>query len=224
MISRAIIEEKIDLNHFRVRVPVLNKFDSSVGSTPINELAIATVCAVPGYNPSFTIGDKVFVDFEENDFSRPVIMGKIYNQNHNKSTASDGNLDSIKVSVNAELPSDTNIGTVTKQEIAQLKGLNTNIQFGFDELNSKTAILEKNLNETYGIATSNDYTEQITTLQEEIKSQQVNITNLNDEINNVDSELNNILNPLILKNISYGTQNPSSISNPKEGQIYIWIQ
>lgn len=218
MISRAIIESKIDINHFRVRVPTLNKSNSSIGSTPTNELAIATVCAIPGYNPSFNIGDTIFVEFEENDFSRPVILGKIYNETHSKSSASDGNLDSIKVNVNAQLPSDTSIGSIKRNEIEQLKGLTTNIQIRFDQINSE---LTNILNKVYELASSNNYSEVIKELQDINKKQNNVINTIKNNISNIQSELDGAL---VLNKINYGTADPSTISNSEEGQIYIYIQ
>ena len=87
-----------------------------------------------------------FVEYEEKDTSKPVIVGRMYNSD-DKKIASDANFDSIIANVNVSLPEDTTIGEVTKENISYLEGLTTNIQYAFDRNNVehtefKTSITE----------------------------------------------------------------------------------
>lgn len=217
--TRAIIEGYIDSNHIRVRIPRINKLATSVNGTPTEELSIATICAMPGYNPSFITGDIVFVEFEEDDVSKPVIVGDLKNQLHDKKVAGDLNLKSAVISVNAQLPEDTTIGSITRDELAYLKGLKQNIQFEFD----KNAEEHNKLNES--ISEFQALSEQVHT---DIESLRVRNNDQDTKISKNASDIAELKDtfsgPLILNNISYGTSAPSTISNPEEGQIYIYIQ
>jgi len=75
MILRALIENKEDAYHYRIRIPLLNKSEGSANATSYEDLYIAPVCTFPGIKINFVKGDVVFVAFESNDYSKPVILG-----------------------------------------------------------------------------------------------------------------------------------------------------
>ena len=104
MITKAIIESiESDGFHFKVRIPVLNKIEGVVGATPFNELPIALANCPPGINPNYSVGDVVFVGFEDNQYSQPVILGNLYNESYaNRSSSVQS--DSLNVSLDASLP------------------------------------------------------------------------------------------------------------------------
>ena len=75
MITRAIIEELVDQYHYRVRIPIFDRSEESAIYTQFNDLSIATCASTKGINNSLKVGDVVFVGFEDNSSSHPVILG-----------------------------------------------------------------------------------------------------------------------------------------------------
>lgn len=159
--TRAIVEGMVDDFHYRVRIPILNKIAAAVGATPVEELAIATIAVEPGISPKFRSGDIVFVEFEEGDTSKPVVVGSLFNT-LNASTASDVKFDSLIVDVNTELPRDTSIGDVTDDNIANLEGLSTNVQYEIDKNRKEHA----------------EFVEQVSDIKEEIAEIKEMVTKL----------------------------------------------
>lgn len=248
--TRAIIEGRIDNYHYRVRIPIINKLKSSVSATPTEELAIATIAAIPGCSPKFRNGDIVFVEFEERDTSKPVIVGRLYNTD-DKTIASDANFDSLVANVNVELPVDTTIGKVTKTNILYLEGLNSNVQYEFDKNNTEHQSINDNIDEIEenidDIEVSiSEILQQISTIQQSIATINTTIASIQSDITNIkqkDSQqdtqiaalsdrlvpLENQLSGVMqfwgkirLNNASYGTSEPSGSAT--EGQIYLYIQ
>lgn len=216
--TRAIIEGMVDDFHYRVRIPVLNKIAAAIGATPVEELSIATIAIPPGVSPKFRSGDIVFVEFEEGDTSKPVIVGSLFNTLDSQ-IVSDAKFDSLSVNVNTTLKRETQIGEVTADNIANIKGLNTNVQYEIDS--NKAQHIE--------------FVSQISDIQSDIGeiNKEINdINNINDKqdikIEKVENRVTNIETtlegPLILNNLSYGTKDPKTISGAKEGQVYLWIQ
>lgn len=216
--TRAIVEGRLDNYHYRVRIPLLNKLSTSVGATPTSELAIATVVVVPGLSPRFRTGDVVFIDYEENDTSRPVIVGRLYNESGSQ-IVSDAALDSLQVSVNTELPATTSIGNVTPTNILYLQGVSNNIQYQFDENSEQHENFVQKISElttqVNGFSTTTDE------LNTQINNIKQNVNSVNNSIEQIQETLEG---PLILNRVSYGTSAPSTISNPVEGQLYLYIQ
>lgn len=105
MIQKAIIESvESDGYHFKVRIPAMHKIAGVPGATSYEELPLALVCFAPGCKPNLSVGDVVYVGFENGQYSEPVILGMLLNDSSVESTASI-QADSFNVSHNAELPS-----------------------------------------------------------------------------------------------------------------------
>lgn len=224
MLTRGLVETIIDDYHARVRIPRTNKLASSVGGTPSDELSIATICTIPGCSPKLRRNDVVFVDYQDDDSGTPVILGVLFNSN-NTGTYSDIVADSLKVNVNTTLPQNTNIGKVTANSLKNLEGLTANVQLSIDQNNSEHLNFQNNLNSLNLILSELQDTSELDNRLNLIESknslQDSNLNNLNNTVNNINSKLNG---PLILNRESYGTSPPSSINNPREGQIYLYIK
>lgn len=139
MIERAVIVSAIDKYHFTVRIPSLNKSENAIGSTPDEELYKAVVSSTSGVHPSLRKGDVVIVGFENGNVSCPVIIGQLFNKRF-ESIQSDSSFSSLEVIVNASLPEDTRIGTLTPANIFSLKNLDLNVKEKFiniDQLHQK---------------------------------------------------------------------------------------
>lgn len=199
--TRAFIEGKVDDFHYRVRIPVLNKLDSSVGATPTKELAIATIATPPGISPKFKNGDLVFIEYEEQDTSKPVIVGRMFNT-LTSSIVSDAQFDSVQVSVNAHLPNDSTVGNNNSQNLKYLNGLTTNVQTNLDTLNvdsknNKDSI--RNLNvcviEVQNIVIQ--LQEEIEVIKTTIKQIQSDIVDIKNDITTIQNNISDIQNDIV---------------------------
>ena len=216
--TRAIVEGMVDDFHYRVRIPVLNKIAAAIGATPVEELSIATIAVAPGVSPKFRSGDIVFVEFEEGDTSKPVIVGSLFNTLDSQ-IVSDAKFDSLSVNVNTTLQRETQIGEVTADNIANIKGLNTNVQYEIDsnrvqhnEFVSQISDIQSDIGEI---------NKEINDINSVNAKQDIKIEKVEKRVTKIETTLEG---PLILNNLSYGTQDPKTISGAKEGQVYLWIQ
>lgn len=124
MVSKAIIEE---VTHYgaKVRIPTIHKSSFATGADSIYHLDEALICSLPGVKPNFQVGDVVYVAFEEDNTSTPVILGML---NSSKSDSyCDMKASSLEVVVNASLPHDTAIGEVKSKNIDKLLNIEVNI-------------------------------------------------------------------------------------------------
>ena len=102
----------------KIRIPFFDRAENTLGSTPNYNLYTAAICTSPGINPAYKVGDVVFIEFENNDTSLPVVLGPLYREN----TASTSSIEvqSLTVDVSSSLPEDTSIGLVTEANIKSL--------------------------------------------------------------------------------------------------------
>ena len=106
MITKAIIESiESDGYHFKVRIPILHKIENAPGATPYKELPIAAVSFAPGCRPNLNVGDVVYVAFENDQYSSPVIIGMLLNDSYVNSSASII-ADTLDAAINVNLPND----------------------------------------------------------------------------------------------------------------------
>ena len=79
MIVKAIIDSKVGKNKYKIRVPVFDKIkDASLGSSVLSN---ADVCSVVNSDIFLNNNDIVYVDYENNDRSKPVIIGCLSKNN-----------------------------------------------------------------------------------------------------------------------------------------------
>lgn len=216
--TRAIVEGMVDDFHYRVRIPVLNKIAAAIGATPVEELSIATIAIPPGVSPKFRSGDIVFVEFEEGDTSKPVIVGSLFNTLDSQ-IVSDAKFDSLSVNVNTTLKRETQIGEVTADNIANIKGLNTNVQYEIDSNRAQHIEFVSQISDIQ--SDIGDINKEINDINNINDKQDIKIEKVENRVTNIETTLEG---PLILNNLSYGTKDPKTISGAKEGQVYLWIQ
>ena len=205
--TRAFIEGKVDDFHYRVRIPILNKLNSSVGATPTKELAIATIATPPGISPKFKNGDLVFIEYEEQDTSKPVIVGRMFNT-LTSSIVSDAQFDSVQVSVNAKLPTDSSVGNNNSQNLKYLNGLSTNVQTNLDTLNvdnknNKDSVRNLNVSVIEIQNTVTQLQSQVEQLQNDVTQIKSNIEDIQEDITNIQNSItsiNNSINAINQKN------------------------
>lgn len=133
MIARGIVEKILDNKEILVRVPLLNKSANAPGATPTKELNPAVICNMPNCSISVKVGDIVFIGFENNDYSKPIILGYLFSDSGN---ASQLNIEADTLTVNSKvkLPADTSIGKVTSADIYNLFQSSDNLQQQIDYL------------------------------------------------------------------------------------------
>ena len=142
MITKGIIEEILPKYKVRVRLPLLNGMVQSTSGLKTNELSLATICVLPNISNVLNVGDIVFVGFEDNDLSKPIILGQLFSD---KSFTTKINLDVAKFSTSSytKLAMDTWIGNISPDEINSLYGVKGFIQKQLDDLDERLKKLEK---------------------------------------------------------------------------------
>lgn len=104
-------------NKFVVDLPIFNSSginkDNSMSASQVN----ATLCYQPGNLDSYRVGDVVYVTFEDNDYSRAVIIGKLYLGDDDCVGMS--SVDKLKVKSGAILPENTTLGDIKVSDISR---------------------------------------------------------------------------------------------------------
>lgn len=77
----------------------------------------ANCSAVPGQYSAYNVGDKVYIAFLNEDYSLPIILGKIYQGNTDESR-SYLNIESLNVLDNVKLPTRTTIGDISYKDLS----------------------------------------------------------------------------------------------------------
>lgn len=80
-IQKGIIEKLIDNYSVKVRVPKYHKIATDVNGIKTENLADSIICSQPGMQVTYSVGDVVLVDFENNELSKPVVLGLLYKAN-----------------------------------------------------------------------------------------------------------------------------------------------
>lgn len=120
MLMKAIIESNNIDNQYKIRIPKYHKLRGVAEASSYDQLPFASVCYLPGIFPNYSIGDIVYIDFENDDLSYPVILGKLLSDN-NKSEKSVSDIESrsLKVQVDTTLSEDTKIGQISYNDFKQ---------------------------------------------------------------------------------------------------------
>lgn len=118
MVTKAIIVKTPSINNniYTIRIPIFESANSVNNSNNSFITYDATLCSSPGISFGLKVGDCVFISFEDNKYSKPVIIGKLF-------IDSDYNSPSIyapqvlDVQNRANLPSNTKIGNYQMDEV-----------------------------------------------------------------------------------------------------------
>lgn len=148
MITRAIIEQKINEYQYRVRIPIFDKSASAPLSTNLKDLCIAVASMPKGVYNSLQEGDVVLVGFEDNDAGNPVILGHLYREALNNIQSFPTIIaDVLQVNNQVNLPTNTTIGTIDYNSLFSLDGIKENIQSQIDNLTKKVDNLTKKVSQ-----------------------------------------------------------------------------
>lgn len=148
MITKAIIVNKETDYLYKVRIPIINRIEGSYNATADDDLFIATVVTLPGLHPIYEKGDIVYVSFEEEIISKPVIIGILYRENLGNSY-SDFYSNSLEVSGHTILSKNTTIGNVSPDIISAFSSKNgtvfDNISTNVDQITDINTILKEDV-------------------------------------------------------------------------------
>lgn len=120
ILTKAIIKQTYSKdNYYQVYIPLLRK----AGDTEDSATLKATKICLPGISQDLKVGDIVYVGFEDTEYDRPVIFGKLF-------TLDDKGNDTVQTSKvltvtdKAQLPGDTTIGDISLNDIInRIKGI-----------------------------------------------------------------------------------------------------
>lgn len=117
MLLKAIVNYISDDGYTaNITIPVLDGYGSYVKSNVHGREAI--ICSLPGCKPSYGAGDVVFVSFEEDETSKPVVLGVLYRKE--QLSQMDIEATSLQVNVNTILTEDVNIGDVSGSDMKNM--------------------------------------------------------------------------------------------------------
>lgn len=124
MITRAIIHDILDDGkRFKVRIPIFDNIESAREYTANEDLSTGIAIASKYVKNELKVGDAVIVGFEDNDDSKPIILGLLssvtYDSNPSDISARSVDTQSLKVSEQVNLPIGTNIGNITYGQLLQ---------------------------------------------------------------------------------------------------------
>lgn len=219
MITKAYVQTVIDESTVVVRMPLFNKISEVSGSTPDSELPIATLCIVPGAEYVLEEGDIVFLGFEEDNISTPVVLGVLsrYNKKNSKINL---NLLDLYVDQAAKLPYQTTIGDVSAVSISCLQGLDAdqNIRNKFIELDEADKEMAQDILDlqTADIKIQEELKNSVALLNASIQSNSDKIDANTEKISQLD--INKLdKNKIILGGSAYGDRLPENMA---EGQVF----
>lgn len=118
MLTKGIIVKNIDDYSSTVRIPIYHKAKLSAGSVLDKDLPVAYYSMPPGVKPEFIEGEVVWVDFELDDKSTPVIVGSLVAKNNQ--SASNIRAISLDVEVNSTLQSSSTSGALEPMSFSDI--------------------------------------------------------------------------------------------------------
>lgn len=144
MLKKGIIEA-VDGDKATVRIPNIDKSLSAVANISDSDLTPSPISTLPGIHPKLQAGDIVILGFEDDNFSKPVILGTLLS----KPTSSVCNITANSfISTGAsKFNKDTAIGDVSPQNIEALLGYNTQLATDLANLRNQVSELQKLVSE-----------------------------------------------------------------------------
>ena len=126
MVTKAIVEQIIDDYTIRVRIPLFDKIASDLTATRTADLSEATICFLANSYMGVSLGDIVYVSFEDNDRSKPVIIGHL-SCNKDYESAASLVLHNLSIDSSCNLPANTLIGNIRYEQLLNAIQLQNNL-------------------------------------------------------------------------------------------------
>lgn len=186
MITKAIVRGIPDVNNnkYRVYIPLFrNANDSEIDAT-----FEATLCFLNGVFYSLAVDDVVYVEFEDNYYEKPVIIGKLYtNKEDKKAIPTQLTVKTINVLDKAQFPSNTEIDSKSTSNFYK------NIKSIQDDIWS----LRKQIDDLKWInlddPEQNAFYQAVTELNKKLENSQGLIDNLTEELVSTTTTANNAI-------------------------------
>lgn len=186
MITKAIVKGIPDVNNnkYRIYIPLLrNANDSEIDAT-----FDATLCFLNGVFYSLAVDDVVYVEFEDNYYEKPVIIGKLYTNKEDKNNIpTQLTVKTINVLDKAQFPSNTEIDSKSTSNFYK------NIKSIQDDIWS----LRKQIDDLKWInledPDQNAFYQMINNLSNELENSQSLINNLTEELVSTTTTANNAI-------------------------------
>lgn len=119
MLTKGTIVEIINEYSAKVRIPLYDLAEGVSGATSNENLCVATICSLSNASDLLSVGDVVYIGFEDNDKSRPVILGHLMCKTKNKSYPT-LTVNNLEVKGNTTISSNMQIGDVTGKDLLNL--------------------------------------------------------------------------------------------------------
>ena len=139
MLTKGIVEKVITPYKVKVRLPVFDGIEGTRNATETNELSEAIICSLPNSGNLVNIGDIVIIGFEDNDTSKPIILGHLFKETDNN-TLVNLKVGALETTGATKLSKDTHIGEIKPKEIEALSGISSNIQGQIDNITNNLGI------------------------------------------------------------------------------------
>lgn len=230
MITKGIIEEIISPYKAKVRLPIFDGIEGSQTALSMKDLSAATICTLPNLTSVVSVGDIVYVGFEDDDIARPIILGHLSKES-GTDTKAILTLDGLNVEGITKLSEQTNIGKVKPTEIARLTGVKANVQDQLNNLSQYTPLLNELEINTRNLLVLEDFnlTSAGITIQTSFADQSFSISGRNESMFEFTAEVP--IKPIQLKkdteylfslqNLSNAISNVSFDLRNDESSIYI---
>ena len=132
MITKGIIVKLVG-DKATVRLPIFDGIEGAQNSTADINLSQATTCTLPNASNLLSVNDVVYVAFEDDDISKPVIIGHL-KKDGLTDTKPNLKLNQLSTESITKLSDRTSIGDISSTEIKMLKGVQSNIQLQLDNI------------------------------------------------------------------------------------------
>lgn len=119
-------------NKYTVSLPIFKTSDNNK-----DFISEATLCYSPGTYNAINIGDIVVVGFQDNELSRPIIIGKFFSSDEELNAVGLNKVETLFVNTKATLPNNTQLGDIS---VSDIKKLMTEIEIIKDKLDSLSNI------------------------------------------------------------------------------------
>lgn len=153
MITKAIVQS-VSGNSVIVRIPLYNKIGGAYNATPDKELYSATICVPQGQFPQLSRGSVVFVGFEDNEMSKPIILGHLLTAEQFKNDPNRSEMYLSRMEANAEaifegeisvLDHNTKEVLVSRNNLLALKGVEDSLKETISNINQALSNLEASI-------------------------------------------------------------------------------